>query len=375
VGDMPRVAPAVSLDPTTKATLDHLVRSPSTRQGLVQRCRIILAAATGKSNQQIAGDLQMPEVTVSKWRRCFASKGLEGLQDAPRSGRPVKHGQEIVQRVQNRACQQPQYYSRWSVRTLAKDLRLPRSTVHQILVASHLQPHRIRTFTFSPDPDFEAKLLDIVGLYLNPPEHALVLCVDEKTGIQALDRTQPLLPLSAQKPRSWTNEYVRHGTQTLLAALEIASGQVVAHVKQRRTSVNFLRFLKDVVEAFPERELHMVLDNLNIHKNEAAQRWLKRHRRVHFHYTPTHASWVNMVECFFSILGKQGLSQSVHTSKHQLKEFLLDYIARNNKNPRPFVWTKGPDKLQRIIEATKEYQAAHPRKEKKRRRARDTINN
>jgi transposase len=375
VGDMPRVAPAVSLDPTTKATLDHLVRSPSTRQGLVQRCRIILAAATGKSNQQIAGDLQMPEVTVSKWRRCFASKGLEGLQDAPRSGRPVKHGQEIVQRVQNRACQQPQYYSRWSVRTLAKDLRLPRSTVHQILVASHLQPHRIRTFTFSPDPDFEAKLLDIVGLYLNPPEHALVLCVDEKTGIQALDRTQPLLPLSAQKPRSWTNEYVRHGTQTLLAALEIASGQVVAHVKQRRTSVNFLRFLKDVVEAFPERELHMVLDNLNIHKNEAAQRWLKRHRRVHFHYTPTHASWVNMVECFFSILGKQGLSQSVHTSKHQLKEFLLDYIARNNKNPRPFVWTKGPDKLQRIIEATKEYQAAHPRKEKKRRRARNTINN
>lgn len=375
MGDMPRVAPAVSLDPTTKATLDHLVRSPSTRQGLVQRCRIILAAATGKSNQQIAGDLQMPEVTVSKWRRCFASKGLEGLQDAPRSGRPVKHGQEIVQRVQNRACQQPQYYSRWSVRTLAKDLRLPRSTVHQILVASHLQPHRIRTFTFSPDPDFEAKLLDIVGLYLNPPEHALVLCVDEKTGIQALDRTQPLLPLSAQKPRSWTNEYVRHGTQTLLAALEIASGQVVAHVKQRRTSVNFLRFLKDVVEAFPERELHMVLDNLNIHKNEAAQRWLKRHRRVHFHYTPTHASWVNMVECFFSILGKQGLSQSVHTSKHQLKEFLLDYIARNNKNPRPFVWTKGPDKLQRIIEATKEYQAAHPRKEKKRRRARNTINN
>jgi transposase len=191
---MPRVAPAVSLDPTTKATLDHLVRSPSTRQGLVQRCRIILAAATGKSNQQIAGDLQMPEVTVSKWRRCFASKGLEGLQDAPRSGRPVKHGQEIVQRVQNRACQQPQYYSRWSVRTLAKDLRLPRSTVHQILVASHLQPHRIRTFTFSPDPDFEAKLLDIVGLYLNPPEHALVLCVDEKTGIQALDRTQPCCP-------------------------------------------------------------------------------------------------------------------------------------------------------------------------------------
>src|SRR6516162_4485771 len=148
----------------------------------------------------------------------------------------------------------------------------------------------------------------------------------------------------------------------------------MAHVKQRRTSVNFLRFLKNVVAAFPERDLHMVLDNLNIHKNQAAQRWLKLHPRVHFHYTPTHASWVNMVECFFSILGKQGLSQSVHTSKRQLKEFLLDYIARNNQTPRRFVWTKGPEKLQRIIEATKEYQAMHPRKPKKRRRRRPTHN-
>src|SRR6266567_4913386 len=370
---MPRVAPAVSMDPTTQATLLQLVRSPSTRQGLVQRCRIVLAAVAGKSNQQIADELEMPEVTVGKWRRCFANKGLEGLQDAPRAGRPVKYGQDVMLRVQTRACQQPEHYSRWSVRTLAKDLRLPCSTVHQILVASHLQPHRIRTFTFSPDPDFEAKLLDIVGIYLNPPENALVLCVDEKTGIQALDRTQPLLPLSAKKPRSWTNEYVRHGTQALLAALEIASGQVVAHVKQRRTSVNFLRFLNEVVEAFPERELHMVLDNLNIHKNAAAQRWLKRHPRVRFHYTPTHASWVNMVECFFSILGKQGLSHSVHNSKRQLKEFLLNYIAHNNENPRPFAWTKGPEKLQRIIEATKEYQAAHPRKPRKRRRRSNTI--
>src|SRR6516162_1888944 len=363
---MPRVAPAVLLDPTMKATLDQLVRSPSAPQGLVQRSQIVLAAAAGKSNQQIAGELQMPEVTVSKWRRGFARRGLEGLQDAPRSGRPVKHGPEMVQRVQNRACQQPQHYSRWSVRTLANDLKLPRSTVHQILVASDLQPHRIRTFTFSPDPDFEATLLDIVGLYLNPPQNALVLCVDEKTGIQALDRTQPLLPLSAKKPRSWTNEYVRHGTQTLLAALEIASGKVVAHVKQRRASVNFLRFLRDVVAAFPRRELHMILDNLNVHNNEAARRWLERHPRVHFHYTPTHASWVNMVECFFSILTRQGLAQSVHGSKRELKEFLLDFIARNNEDPKPFVWTKGPDKLQRIIEATKEYQAAHPRKPRKR---------
>jgi len=373
---MPRIAPAVSLDSDTKAALNQIVRSPSSPQALVERSRIILAAAAGESNQEIADDLNLPEVTVGKWRRRFVDLGLQGLQDAPRSGRPVEHGPEIVQRVQNRACQQPEHYSRWSVRTLAEDLGLPRSTVHQILVASSLHPHRIRTFTFSPDPNFEVKLLNIVGLYLNPPENALVLCVDEKTGIQALERTQPLLPLSAKKPRSWTNEYVRHGPQTLLAALEIATGRVIAHVKQRRTSVNFLRFLKDVVAAYPRRELHMVLDNLNIHNNEAARRWLARHPRVQFHYTPTHASWVNLVECFFSILTKQGLAQSVHSSKRQLKDFLLDYIARNNENPRPFVWTKGPEKLQRIIEATKEYQAAHPRKPKKqRRRTADIINN
>src|ERR1035441_9436372 len=286
---MPRVAPVVSLNPTAKAALDQLVRSPSTPQGLAQRSRIVLAAAAGRTNQQIAGELQLPEVTVSKWRRSFVSKGLEGIEDAPRSGRPVKHSQEIVQRVQNRACQQPEHYSRWSVRTLAKDLKLPRSTVHQILKASGLQPHRIRTFTFSPDPDFEAKLLDIVGLYLNPPENALVLCVDEKTGIQALDRTQPLLPLSAKKPRSWTNEYVRPGTQALLAALEIASGRVLGEVK-RRTTVNFLRFLNQVASNYPERELHVILDNLNIHKGSAAKRWLGRHPQVHFHHTPTHRS-------------------------------------------------------------------------------------
>src|SRR5216683_8443527 len=339
---MPRVAPAVSLDHATKATLDRLVRSTSTRHGLVQRYRIILAAAAGKTNQQIADNVQMPEVTVSKWRRRFASRGLEGLQDAARCGRPVKHGLEIVQRVQRRACQQAEHYSRWSVRTLAQDLRLPRSTVHQILVASHLQLHRIRTFTFSPDPDFEAKLLDIVGLYLNPPENALVLCVDEKPSIQALDRTQPLLPLRAKKPRAWTNEYVRHGTQTLLAALEIATGKVVAHVRDRRTTVDFLSFMDDVLKSYPLDELHVVLDNLNIHKNEAAKQWLLSHPRVHFHYTPTHASWMNMVECFFSILTRQALTHSVQRSKKDLKDFLLRYLKKYSQNPTPFTWTKGP---------------------------------
>src|SRR5574341_8374 len=371
---MPRLAPIITLNPVTDATLQHLERAPSTPQGLAQRVRIVLAAAAGQTNQQIAAALGLPEVTVGKWRRAFTARGLDGLEDALRSGRPPKHGAEVWEQVQQRVCQQPPAQSRWTVRTLARTLKLPPSTVHEMLVASHLQPHRVRTFTFSPDPDFEAKLLDIVGLYLNPPENALVLCVDEKTGIQALDRTQPLLPLRARQPRSWTNEYVRHGTQSLLAALEVATGQVLAHVKQRRTSVNFLRFMDDVVAAFPQRALHVILDNLNLHKNDAAQRWLARHPSVHFHHTPTHASWVNLIECFFSILSTQGLSHSVHRSKRDLKDFLLRYLATYNEASVPFTWTKGPEKLRRIIEATQAYQAAHTAKRNRRRKKKRIAN-
>jgi transposase len=208
---MARLAPSIVLDTLTRSTLSGWVQTPSTPQALCLRSRIVLQAAAGDSNQQIALALDIPQVTVGKWRRSFALQGLDGLRDAPRSGRPPKHNAEIWHRVQTLACQQPNTQGRWTVRTLARELGLPHSTVHQILRASDLHLHRIRTFTFSPDPDFESKLLDIVGLYMNPPENALILCVDEKPGIQALDRTQPLLPLRAKKPGSWTNEYVRHG--------------------------------------------------------------------------------------------------------------------------------------------------------------------
>jgi len=365
---MPRHAPQIALDTETQSTLNKLIKTPSTAQALVIRSRIVLSAAAGRSNQEIASELRIPEVTVSKWRRSFARSGMEGLRDRARSGRPRKHDEAVWHKVQTRACQQPDSQSRWTVRTLARELGLPHSSVHVILKASGLKPHQIRTFTFSPDPDFEAKLLDVVGLYLNPPENALVLCVDEKPGIQALDRTQPLLPLSAKKPRAWTNEYVRHGTQTLLAALEIATGKVTAHIRDRRTSADFLTFMGDVVKAYPHRELHVVMDNLNIHKNEAAQQWLHSHSRVHFHYIPTHASWLNLIECFFSILAKQGLSQSVHRSKGDLRTYLRRYLDQYNQNSGPFTWTKGPQHLQRIIEATKQYQAAHPPKPRKARK-------
>jgi transposase len=223
--DMPRTPPVLTLSPKVRATLNNWVQASSTAQALVVRSRIVLAAGAGNSNRKIAADLKIPEVTVGKWRRAFAAEGLDGLRDAPRSGRPPKHDAAVLQRVQTLVCQRPESQGRWTVRTLAREVGLPHSTVHAILNAAQLQPHRIRTFTFSPDPDFEPKLLDIVGLYLNPPENALVLCVDEKPGIQALDRTQPLLPLRAKKPQSWTNEYVRHGTQTMIAALEIATGK------------------------------------------------------------------------------------------------------------------------------------------------------
>jgi transposase len=371
---MARIAPAIHLDPETRATLNGWIHAPSTAQALVLRSRIVLAAAAGNPNQLIASDLGIPQVTVGKWRRSFAELGLDGLRDAPRSGRPPKHDAAVWQKVQTTACQQPESQGRWSVRTLARKVGLPHSTVHSMLNASELQPHRIRTFTFSPDPEFEPKLLDIVGLYLKPPENALVLCVDEKPGIQALDRTQPLLPLRAKKPQSWTNEYVRHGTQTMIAALEIATGKVVAHVRNRRTSVNFLRFMNEVLRAYPGRQLHVVVDNLNIHKNEATRRWLARRPLVRFHYTPTHASWVNLIECFFSILSKQGLAHSVQHCKQDLKELLNRFIANYNETCNPFTWTKGPEHLQRIIETTKEYQALHPRKPRRRRAKRKKAN-
>jgi transposase len=362
---MARVALPVQLSAEVRRSLTRFVQSSSTPQSLALRSRIVLAAADGSNNQQIAAELKIPAVTVGKWRRLFAVRGLEGLRDAPRSGRPPKHDAEVRHKVQTLVCQPPDDQSRWTVRTLAAELGLPASTVHAMLRNARLQPHRIRTFTFSPDPDFEVKLLDIVGLYLKPPENALVLCVDEKPSIQALDRTQPWLPLSAKKPRAWTNEYIRHGTQTLLAALEIATGKVVAPVRDRRTTMDFLSFMGEVVRCYPLDELHVVLDNLNIHKNEAARQWLLQHPRVHFHYTPTHASWMNLIECFFSILTKQALAQSVHRSKKELKDFLIRYLNNYSRNPTPFTWTKGPEHFQRIIEATKQYQSTHPKKPKR----------
>jgi transposase len=321
---------------------------------------MILLAAAGHANADIARRLHCQAHVVGKWRQRFSENGLGALADRVRSGRPVTTTEQETKRVVMAACRPPrQGLSRWSVRTLARHLNLPQARVQRILQAHDLHPHRLRTFTFSPDPKFEEKLLEVVALYMQPPQNAVVLCVDEKTGIQALDRTQPVLPLRAKQPRSWTNEYVRHGTRTVLASLEIKTGQVLARIKQSRTSSDFLSFMDEVVAAYPKQRLCVILDNLNTHKNEAAREWLGQHPKVTFHYTPTHASWTNLVECFFSILTRQGLQQAVHKSGKELERFLKAYFLTYNQHCQPFVWTKGPEKLQRIIELTKAYQAKY----------------
>ena len=342
-----------------KTEVERLSRSRTGSGGVALRARMMLLAAEGESNRQIALRFDMKAHTVGKWRTRFEAEGCDGLRDLDRPGRPAVITPAQKQKIVHTVCRKPtKGLGRWSVRTLASHLKINRDTVHRTLVEHDLQPHRLRTFNFSPDPRFEEKLLDVVGLYMNPPDNALVLCVDEKTGIQALDRTQPMLPLRAGKPRTWSNEYVRHGTRALLASLDISTGEVVAQVTHDRKSTTFLGFLGDLTTRYQGQRLCVVMDNLNTHTNKAAMEWLERHPLVSFHFTPTHASWVNLVECFFSILTRTGLQQQVHTSGKALERFLKSFIDTYNRSCGPFAWTKGPEKLHKIIQLTKLAQKA-----------------
>ena len=356
---MPAANRLLAMEEGDRGECERIARSRKTAVNIAKRAQMLVLAARGLSNRQIALELGANEHVVGRVRKEYNQRGLAVLEDRARPGRPrSSRDQQSVQKVVETVCQAPaKGLSRWSARTLAGHLDIPSATVNRILRENKLQPHRLRTFTFSPDPQFGEKLLEVVALYMNPPDNAVVLCVDEKTGIQALDRTQPMLPLRATKPRSWTNEYVRHGTRTLLASLDIGTGRVIAHVRKRRTSKDFLSFLDSVVKEYPNQRLAIVLDNLNTHTNEAARKWLKSHPLVSFHYTPTHASWVNLIECFFSILTRQGLQQAVHQSGRELEHFLKNFIQEYNKRCGPFEWTKGPEKLRRIIELTEQWQS------------------
>jgi transposase len=349
---MARAAVAIELSPEQEGELQRLARTPSVSNQRALRARIVLRAAEGASNTEIGKELGLSLPTVGLWRTKFAREGLLGLADRPRSGRPPTIDDEVVQRVLAKTLEPPpQGESHWSVRRLAKQLGLAPTTVHRIWREHKLKPHRTRTFKHSTDPELVAKVVDIVGLYLNPPEGALVVCVDEKTQVQALDRTQPILPLRPGLPERRTHDYKRNGTTNLYAALEIATGQVVHDCQPRHRHQEFLVFLRRIVREFPDGELHLVLDNSSTHITPEVKRWLARQQRVHFHFTPTGASWMNMIESWFSILTRQQVRRGSYGSERALIEAIGRFVAGWNERACPFVWTKTAEQV--LAKATK----------------------
>jgi transposase len=343
---MGRAAVLVMLSPEEDAELERLLRAPSTPQQIAFRAQIVRRAAAGASNTQIARDLGTSLPTVALWRASFAREGIAGLADRPRSGRPRTIDDATVQRAIAKTLERPPAgETHWSVRTLARELGLSATTVARIWREHRLKPHQTRTFKYSSDPELEAKVIDICGLYLDPPEGALVLCVDEKTQIQALDRTQPILPIRPGLPEGRTHDYRRNGTTSLYAALEIASGQVLAECHPRHRAAEFLAFLRRIVREHPEGELHIVLDNSSTHSTPEVKRWLARHRRVRFHFTPKGASWMNMVESWFSILTRKQIRRGTYASVPELIAAIERFVAGYNELAAPFVWTKPADQI------------------------------
>jgi transposase len=321
--------------------LEALVGRPTEEAGLVRRARVILLSDRGVTGREIALRLDLSPEHVSKVRTWFRAAGVGGLL-RPRSGRkdhavPAETVERIVQLAMSPP---PAGRSRWTARLLAKEVRLSPGCVSDVLRRNGLKPHLVRTYKVSRDPNFASKVKDVVGLYLNPPEHAVVLSMDEKTQIQALERTQLPLPLRAGRAALHTHDYKRHGVLDLYAALEIATGNVTHRVTESHTATDFLAFMNLVVQRYRRKQLHVVLDNSSSHSTPQVKAWLAAHPRVHFHYTPTSASWLNQVEGFFGILGKQSLSATDFYSKTALREHLRAYMRAWNRNPTPFAWTK-----------------------------------
>lgn len=308
----------------------------------IRRAQVVLWSADGVSGAEIARRLQLSAEAVSRIRRRFVETGIAGLATRPKAGRK-DHAvpAATVERLVDLAMSPPPAgRSRWTTRLLAKAVGLTAGCVSDVLRRHELKPHRVRTYKVSRDPAFAAKVRDVVGLYLHPPEHAVVLSVDEKTSIQALERTPPPLPLRSGRATRHTHDYRRHGVIDLYAALEVATGQVTHRVSATHTAADFLTFMRQVVRAYPRRELHVILDNSSSHGTPDVRAWLARHPRVHFHYTPTSASWLNQVEGVFGILGKQSLSLTDFYSKAALREHLAAYMRAWNRTPTPFAWTK-----------------------------------
>jgi len=314
---------------------------------LAQRCRIVLGCAAGKSNKQVATELGVSAQMVCKWRQRFVASRLDGLADDPRPGAPRTITDEAVEEVIVATLErQPNDATHWSRASMAAETGLSKSTVGRIWKAFGLKPHQVDTFKLSNDPQFIDKVRDVVGLYLDPPEKALVLCVDEKSQIQALDRSAPVLPMMPGMPERRTHDYVRHGITTLFAALNVATGEITGSIHRRHRATEFRKFLTKLDRDIPaELDVHLICDNYGTHKTPAVKRWLDLHPRFHMHFTPTYSSWLNQVERWFGLLTDKKLRRGAHRSIQALENDIRDWITTWNQNPRPFAWTKSADEI------------------------------
>jgi transposase len=353
-----RIAPRIVLSDGQQTQLQAYARGRRIPARLVQRAKIVLLAAAGKQDLEIARLLSIVPRTAARWRARFLRQGIAGLQqDAPRPGRPRRISPQTVRRmIEKTTREKPPHATHWSTRTMAAAVGISEATVRRIWRRHGLKPHRVESFKLSHDPRFAEKLEDIVGLYLNPPEHALVLSLDEKSQMQALDRSQPGLPLKPGRCQTLTHDYKRHGTTTLFAALNTLDGTVLGTCMPRHRHQEWLKFLRLIDrQTPPDQDLHLIADNYGTHKHPAVEGWLARHKRFHFHFTPTSASWLNMVERFLRDLTEKQLRRGVFTSVAQLEQTVLAYIQQHNRNPKPFIWTANASD---ILEKVKRARAA-----------------
>jgi transposase len=350
-----RIAPPIELTDEDRQTLDRWSRGRSTPARLVLRARIVLSAAEGIANTLIAEKLGTDRLLVGKWRKRFAERGLAGIaKDAPRGGRPSITRQAMTARiVEWTTRKKPKNATHWSCRTLARELGTSHAMVNRVWQANGLKPHLHRTFKVSNDRHFIEKVVDVVGLYLDPPEHALVLCVDEKSQIQALDRTRPSLPLKKGRGGTMTHDYKRNGTTTLFAALNVAEGKLIGTCMKRHRHQEWIKFLKQIDQQTPaELDLHLIADNYSTHKHPKVKTWLKRHPRFHMHFIPTSSSWLNLVERWFREITDKRIRRGVFHNVPELIDAIMSYIAAHNENPQTFQWTaKAEDILAKVRRA------------------------
>jgi transposase len=347
-----RILPSVNLSAAERGELTSLATRRNTAQALALRARIVLACAEGGMNKDVAERLHVDKATVAKWRRRFVEHRLDGLRDEPRSGTPRTIDDARIEAVIVRTLEStPPDATHWSSRGMARQSGLSVSTVQRIWRAFGLQPHRMESFKLSTDPDFVAKVRDVVGLYVAPPAHAIVLCVDEKSQIQALDRSQPMLPMRPGQPARRSHDYKRHGTTSLFAALDIATGHVIGKCYPRHRATEFRKFLDEIEANVPkDLEVHLVMDNYATHKTPLIRKWLARRPRWHVHLTPTSSSWLNQVERFFALLTDKQIRRGIHRSVAALHDTITSFIDGHNADPKPFRWTKSADDILASIE-------------------------